>query len=232
MKKILAWCVGAVLVCTVVSLAETRIDGGKIGTFKRVTVDGSAVVTQAEKNQVNGYLGLDDDGNAQGIFIPRTGTSASINSTVLGAGEIATTNDTFEMRIGDNSTAGGKSPLVGALKSYNITLYDENDVAHWNEEDENSSNYFNSINTRSLSADSISLRPGESSFEDSGTYIIYDPDDEQIELETGIYTYYPVRASAVVVESGDNPETGMIQYNSTDTHFWGYNGMAWKRLDN
>jgi len=58
-------------------------------------------------NVANGYLGLDENGNALGIFIPRYDTAEVINATVLEEGEIATTSDTNEVRIGDGETAGG-----------------------------------------------------------------------------------------------------------------------------
>lgn len=45
-------------------------------------------------------------------LIPRRGTAAEIDEIVLDAGELATTSDTDELRLGDGATAGGL--VVGA----------------------------------------------------------------------------------------------------------------------
>ena len=39
-------------------------------------------------------------------------------------------------------------------------------------------------------------------------------------------------AKAVLPAAADAPEAGMIYFNATGGHFYGYDGSAWKQLDN
>jgi hypothetical protein len=83
----------------------------EIGSLSGVT---SAIQTQldatektANKNQPNGYPGLDANGNLVGTIIPRNGTTAEIDQIVLLAGELTYCTDSGEVRVGDGATAGG-----------------------------------------------------------------------------------------------------------------------------
>jgi hypothetical protein len=58
-------------------------------------------------NAANGPLVLDNDGRASGTFIPRTELDSSMGEVTLALGEIATTSDTGQIRVGDGSTSGG-----------------------------------------------------------------------------------------------------------------------------
>ena len=55
----------------------------------------------------NKIVKLNDSGNLEGIFVPRSDTETVIDGITLEDGELAVTNDTLEMRLGDGSTAGG-----------------------------------------------------------------------------------------------------------------------------
>ncbi len=57
----------------------------------------------------------------EGVFIPRHDTAENLNTVVLEPGEIATTSDTHELRIGDGSE-GGRT-LTGILPGPNMTWH-------------------------------------------------------------------------------------------------------------
>jgi hypothetical protein len=65
----------------------------------------SAKQATSEKNQANGYLGLDSAGDAVGTFIPRIGTAAALASIVPQSGEIVYETDTTAIKVGDGATA-------------------------------------------------------------------------------------------------------------------------------
>lgn len=69
--------------------------------------------TTEDKDQPNGYIGLDADGNLSGIFIPRTDTLVNLQQIVLEDGEIGIASDTHAIYVGDGTTPGG----VGVLAS-------------------------------------------------------------------------------------------------------------------
>ena len=77
-----------------------------------------ALVNGAEqtlnKNQANGYVGLGSSSEASGIFVGRSGTAAAINALTLLAGELASTTDTKDLRIGDGATPGGISATLNS----------------------------------------------------------------------------------------------------------------------
>ena len=75
----------------------------------------------ANKNEPDGYAGLDENGDITGVLIPRYDTASNINAIVLSAGELATTSDTYELRIGDGSTSGGRT--VNGNTTYCIHVY-------------------------------------------------------------------------------------------------------------
>ena len=60
-----------------------------------------------ERNEANGFAGLDASGDLVGTIIPRQDTAANIDAITLAEGELATTSDTNEIRVGDGVTAGG-----------------------------------------------------------------------------------------------------------------------------
>jgi hypothetical protein len=62
---------------------------------------------QANKNQPNGYPGLDAQGNMTGTLIVRYDLAANIDQLVLEAGEMAVTSDTNEIRVGNGIALGG-----------------------------------------------------------------------------------------------------------------------------
>ena len=59
------------------------------------------------KDQPDGYAGIDADGNILAAIIPRRETAADLALIVLADGELATTSDTNELRVGDGATNGG-----------------------------------------------------------------------------------------------------------------------------
>lgn len=59
------------------------------------------------RNEANGYVGIDGSGDVLGTFAQRRDTAANIASIVLKSGELAFTTDTKETFIGDGVTAGG-----------------------------------------------------------------------------------------------------------------------------
>jgi hypothetical protein len=61
----------------------------------------------------------------EATLIPRNGTDAIIDTVVLDTGELAVTNDTGQIRIGDGSTAGGEF-TYGSLSSDNTWTGDQN----------------------------------------------------------------------------------------------------------
>ncbi|MGB7157113.1 MAG: hypothetical protein WBD40_03540 [Tepidisphaeraceae bacterium] len=75
--------------------------------------EGAAYQTRSEKDQPNGYPGLNGDGDLVGTFIPRKGTQAETDGIVLGEGEIALiTNGRKSLRFGDGITAGGQADVL------------------------------------------------------------------------------------------------------------------------
>ncbi len=83
---------------------------GDVAITGALTVNGSGgFESTTNKNQPNGYAGLDSSGNIVGPIIVRTGTAATIDGISLPTGEVAVCTDTLEIRIG-NGTAGGESP--------------------------------------------------------------------------------------------------------------------------
>lgn len=65
------------------------------------------VAELGRKNQPNGYVGIDGDGDIVGTFAQRKGTAAEIAAITLADGELAFTTDTKELRLGDGATLGG-----------------------------------------------------------------------------------------------------------------------------
>lgn len=76
------------------------IGSGDVSTFAELL---------ANKNQPNGYAGLDANGQLVGTFIGRYDTQANINAIIPSTGELVTTSDTKELRVGDSTTSGGIS---------------------------------------------------------------------------------------------------------------------------
>ncbi len=70
-------------------------------------VAGGTLVLESERNQPNGFLGLDAAGNIYGTITHRQGTAAEINAIILASGEMAWVTDWRELRIGNGTTAGG-----------------------------------------------------------------------------------------------------------------------------
>lgn len=58
-------------------------------------------------NEPNGWARLDENGNLPGAIIARRDTASNLGAIVLQDGELATTSDTGELRIGDGATNGG-----------------------------------------------------------------------------------------------------------------------------
>jgi hypothetical protein len=80
----------------------------------------------SEKNQANGYPGLDSSGDLVGTFIPRTGTAAALAAIVPSAGELVSESDTAYLKLGDGSTTVASLNPVGLNvlpRSANATLY-------------------------------------------------------------------------------------------------------------
>lgn len=61
----------------------------------------------ANKNQPDGYAGLDSNGQLVGVFIGRYDTEANINNITLSSGELASTTDTYSLRLGNGVASGG-----------------------------------------------------------------------------------------------------------------------------
>ena len=97
--------VNGALTSTSLTMGSTTIVEAGLSTIEYTT----------NKDQPNGYPGLNEDGDLVGIIIPRRGTTAEIDTIVLDAGELATTSDTNTFRIGDGLTSGG-------INMYNIDL--------------------------------------------------------------------------------------------------------------
>lgn len=68
---------------------------------KHLTLTGTAIMGTASVGTLNVTNPI------SGIFIPRHDTSANLDSITLQEGEVATTSDTRESRVGDGSTPGG-----------------------------------------------------------------------------------------------------------------------------
>ncbi len=79
----------------------------KDGIIKAVDVDATEIQTTSEKDQPNGYAGLDADGQLPAVVIHRNGTTTEIDDIILSQGELAICNDTGEVRRGDGETEGG-----------------------------------------------------------------------------------------------------------------------------
>lgn len=60
-----------------------------------------------QKNEPDGYVGINSDGIVLGTFAQRIGTAAEISAITLANGELAFTTDTKETFIGDGVTSGG-----------------------------------------------------------------------------------------------------------------------------
>ncbi len=84
----------------------------------------------ANKNQPNGYPGLDANGNLTGTIILRNGTGAEIDPIVLLAGEAVYCTDTREIRIGDGQTPGGQSIGVGETKADSGSFHTDTFYGH------------------------------------------------------------------------------------------------------
>lgn len=87
-----------------------------------------------ERNQPNGYVGINSDGLIVGTFTHRVGTAAEIAAITLAAGELAFTTDTLETRRGDGVTAGGiwlasKAQFAAASNVTTIDSVGPNDAA-------------------------------------------------------------------------------------------------------
>ena len=69
---------------------------------------------KSEKDQPNGYAGLGTSSEIYANLIPRYGTSAEINALTGIAGEVASTTDTFDLRLFDGATPGGRSTTLNS----------------------------------------------------------------------------------------------------------------------
>jgi hypothetical protein len=74
----------------------------------------------ANKDQPNGYPGLDGDGNIVGPVVVRLETAADLSAIVLDDGELAKTTDTDKFYIGDGTTAGGLPVPIFSLSSVSL----------------------------------------------------------------------------------------------------------------
>ena len=63
------------------------------------------------RDEPNGYVGIDADGNSFGQFVPRRGNTEYINGLILSEGELAYNTDTNTLIVGDGIAAGGTSLL-------------------------------------------------------------------------------------------------------------------------
>lgn len=80
--------------------------------------------SQQESGKNIDYLGIDEAGIAGPVnLIIRTGMASAINLLTLRKGELAVTDDTHELKVGDGVTAGGLSVLQQA--SSGTTIYIE-----------------------------------------------------------------------------------------------------------
>jgi hypothetical protein len=68
----------------------------------------------SEKNQPNGYAGLNADGKLEGPIILTADTAANLAGVTLSQGEIALETDLERLLAGDGSTAGGFDAAWGA----------------------------------------------------------------------------------------------------------------------
>lgn len=72
-----------------------------------IALPNANALIQLQKNQPNGLVGIDANGDVVGTFAQRVGVAADIYALVLASGELAYATDTREMFIGDGVTAGG-----------------------------------------------------------------------------------------------------------------------------
>lgn len=72
-----------------------------------IALPNANALIQLQKNQPNGLVGIDTNGDVVGTFSQRVGTAAEISAVTLRAGELAYTSDNREIFIGDGTTAGG-----------------------------------------------------------------------------------------------------------------------------
>lgn len=109
---------------------ENKIQITKIEDGIKTTISSITQLTQAdkqasdntlyqplsEKDEPEGYAGLDEDGNlAVNQILIRSETASDLSAIVLEEGELAYTTDTKVIYVGDGSTAGGNSVAGGAV---------------------------------------------------------------------------------------------------------------------
>lgn len=93
------------------AISTVRINKIEEEDLSAITATSIGAQPISEKNQIDGYAGLDENGNLQVSSIQiRAGSRATIDALVLESGEIAAViNGTYpELRIGDGVTSGGK----------------------------------------------------------------------------------------------------------------------------
>lgn len=85
------------------------------------------------RNQPDGFVGIESNGDVLGTFASRRDTLANIASVVLAPGELAFTTDTKDVFVGDGVTAGGLflystpkfiSEAITATVAQSITILD------------------------------------------------------------------------------------------------------------
>lgn len=82
-----------------------------------------------ERDQANGFVGLNDDGEIEATVLVRQGTSAELDALVLGDGEIAVVlsgGNPVGLRVGDGVTSGGNTISLTQVSGY-LSFYDSAD---------------------------------------------------------------------------------------------------------
>jgi len=98
-------------------ISQDHNDLENIGTTTHAQIDDFI----ASENQPNGWVSLNDDGELDARVILQHDTAANINAIVLEQGEIATTTDTLDLRVGDGVTAGGISLRLNSTSCVIVT---------------------------------------------------------------------------------------------------------------
>jgi hypothetical protein len=96
---------------------------GSNGITNVTTINGGTIEIQGNKNQPNGYPGLDSSGDLVGRIIVRYDTYSNLSSILLSAGELAIASDTGILYRGDGVTMPGKAIGGGQLTTITSTAY-------------------------------------------------------------------------------------------------------------
>jgi hypothetical protein len=97
-----------------IAIAPVQSVADKTGEVSLVASDIPDVQALSEKDQPNGYPGLDASGQLVGPIITRTGTLAQLDALTLDAGELAVATDLPILRVGDGSVSGGHDAGLGS----------------------------------------------------------------------------------------------------------------------